>query len=143
MPATTFTGIRGLQFRGLLDSLAAAHLEASECCLVHADNPGSRTKGVFVNPTVRVGYSRAAYDAVHAPENRGGGGGSWLTLGEVYFGLWRNRIARWLTTPWFEEWEVRRRIERWEEGGEGRREKGGFCVVDEMQIVVHNGWKHL
>ncbi|KAK4099725.1 glycosyltransferase family 69 protein [Parathielavia hyrcaniae] len=141
MPASTFTGIRGLEFRGLADSLAVAHLEASECCLVHADNPASRTRGVFVNPAVRVGYSRAAYDAVHAAAAERGG--SWLTLGEVFFGIWRNRIARWLTTPCLEESEVRRKIKRWEGAGEGRREKGGFCAVDEMQIVVHNGWKHL
>jgi hypothetical protein len=138
MPANSFTGIRGLQFRGIPDSLAASHLEASECCLIHADNPGSRSKGVFLNPAVRVGYNRAAYDAVHAP-----GGGSWLSLKEVYVGLWWNRLARWVTTPWFEEWEVRGRIKRWERGEEGRRERGDFCVVDEMQIVVHNGWKHL
>ncbi|SPQ25522.1 32d47f56-b61b-4914-af33-11debf7c489f [Thermothielavioides terrestris] len=64
MPASTFTGLRGLRFRGLPDSLAAAHLEASECCLIHADNPASRSRGVFLNPAVRVGYSRAAYDRV-------------------------------------------------------------------------------
>ncbi|AEO60904.1 glycosyltransferase family 69 protein [Thermothelomyces thermophilus ATCC 42464] len=160
MPASTFAGIRGLRFRGIPDDLATSHLEASECCLIHADNPASRSRGVFVNPAVRVGYDRKAYDAVHrnAPRRRdddddddenghsdtgGGGGGSWLSLSEVYFGLWKNRLARWLTTPWFEEQEVRRRIERWARAGEGREEKGEFCVVDEMQIVVHNGWKHL
>ncbi|KAK4099076.1 glycosyltransferase family 69 protein [Parathielavia hyrcaniae] len=93
MPASTFTGIRGLQFRGLPDSLAASHLEASECCLVHADNPGSRTRGVFVNPAVRVGYTRAAYDAVHAAASAAEeAGGSWLTLGDVFFGMWRTGL---------------------------------------------------
>jgi hypothetical protein len=139
MPASTFTGLRGLKFRGIPDSLAAAHLEASECCLIHADNPASRTRGVFVNPAVRVGYNRAAYDAVHDNPH----GGSWLSLWEVYWGLWRSWAARWLTTPWFEERDVRGRIENWVKGGEGREEKGGFCVVDEMQIVVNNGWKHM
>ncbi|KAK4148840.1 glycosyltransferase [Chaetomidium leptoderma] len=156
MPASSFTGIRGLQFRGIPDSLAAAHhLEASECCLIHADNPASRTRGVFVNPAVRVGYNRAAYDAVHPgahlktgsePPGSGSEGGSsksWLSLKEIYWGLWRNRVARWTTTSWFEEREVRRRVERWVKGGGGGGEKGGFCIVDEMQIVVHNGWKHL
>lgn len=120
-----------------------SHLEASECCLIHADNPAARTRGVFVNPTVRVGYSRKAYDAVHRNAVNNNHGGSWLSLTEVYFGLWRNRFARWLTSPWFEEREVSKRIKQWMKGGEGREEKGGFCVVDEMQIVVHNGWKHL
>ncbi|KAL2193643.1 glycosyltransferase family 69 protein [Corynascus similis CBS 632.67] len=143
MPASTFTGIRGLKFRGISDDLAMSHLEASECCLIHADNPAARTRGVFVNPTVRVGYSRKAYDAVHRNAVNNNHGGSWLSLTEVYFGLWRNRFARWLTSPWFEEREVSKRIKQWMKGGEGREEKGGFCVVDEMQIVVHNGWKHL
>ncbi|KAL2164904.1 hypothetical protein VTH06DRAFT_200 [Thermothelomyces fergusii] len=168
MPASAFAGIGGLRFRGIPDDLAAAHLEASECCLIHADNPASRPRGVFVNPAVRVGYDRKAYDAVHrnpAPPRRRrrrrrrddddgdheeeeededrGGGGSWLSLTEVFVGLWKNRLARWLTTPWFEEQEVRGRIERWARAGAGREEKGGFCVVDEMQIVVRNGWKHM
>ncbi|EAQ87609.1 hypothetical protein CHGG_04228 [Chaetomium globosum CBS 148.51] len=74
-------GIRGLRFRGIPDSLAALHLEASECCLIHADNPGSRTRGVYVNPAVRVGYNRLAYDAVHNnPTGGGGGGGSWYVV---------------------------------------------------------------
>jgi hypothetical protein len=144
MPASAFTGLRGLRFRGLPDSLAEAHLEASECCLIHADNPASRTRGVWLNPAVRVGYNRAAYDAVHP-----GGGGSWVSLWGVYGGLWRNRFGRWFRTgtAWLEERQVRGRIEKWV--GEGRRvkenrvENGGFCVIDEMQVVVHNGWKHL
>lgn len=159
MPASTFTGLRGLRFRGIPDSLAAAHLEASECCLIHADNHiASRARGVFVNPAVRVGYNRAAYDSVHpfgaavpptgneeASEKRrsSGSGGSWVSLQQIYFGLWKNRLARWLMTPWFEEREVRGKIERWAKQEAGREEKGGFCVVDEMQIVVNNGWKHL
>lgn len=149
MPASTFTGLHSLKFRGIPDSLAASHLEASECCLIHADNPGSRTSGVFVNPAVRVGYNRLAYDAVHPVVGSGGSSstatsrGSWVSVTDIYLGLWRNRLARWFTTPWFEEREVKGRIQRWERSGEGRKEKGGFCVVDEMQIVVHNGWKHL
>ncbi|KAK4240508.1 glycosyltransferase [Achaetomium macrosporum] len=140
MPSSAFTGINGLRFRGIPDSLAASHLEGSECCLIHADNPASRTRGVFVNPTVRVGYKRKAYDAVHGAERSGG---SWLSLGEIYFGLWRNRLARWFTTPWFKERRVRGRIERWKKEDGGREERGGFCVVDETQVVVHNGWKHV
>ncbi|KAK4144577.1 glycosyltransferase [Dichotomopilus funicola] len=158
MPASTFTGLRGLRFRGLPDSLAASHLEASECCLIHADNHiASRARGVFVNPAVRVGYNRAAYDSVHpfaaaAPPAGDEGnsesgvrsnGGSWVSLRQIYFGLWKNRLARWLMTPWFEERQVKGRIERWAKQEPGREEKGGFCAVDEMQIVVNNGWKHL
>jgi hypothetical protein len=31
-----------LRFRGISDSLAKYHLEASECCLIHFDNPLTR-----------------------------------------------------------------------------------------------------
>ncbi|KAK3307346.1 glycosyltransferase family 69 protein [Chaetomium strumarium] len=142
MPSSTFTGTNGLRFRGIPDSLAALHLEGSECCLIHADNPASRARGVFVNPTVRVGYKREAYDAVH-PNNGDRSGGSWLSISEIYFGLWRNRFDRWFTTPWFKERRVKGRIERWKKEEEGRDEKGGFCVVDETQVIVYNGWKHV
>ncbi|KAL2022899.1 hypothetical protein VTK56DRAFT_4430 [Thermocarpiscus australiensis] len=138
MPASAFTGIQGLKFRGIADSLAAFHLEGSECCLVHADNPASRTKGVFLNPAVRVGYSRKAYDAVHPQE-----GSSWLSLSQIWLGLWKNRLARWFTTPWFKEHRVHRRVERWEHAAEGREEKGEVCLINEMQVLVHNGWAHL
>lgn len=49
-----------LQFRGLQDSMAAHHLEASECCLIHADNVLTKMKGVWINPNVRVGYDEDA-----------------------------------------------------------------------------------
>ncbi|KAK3389646.1 cryptococcal mannosyltransferase 1-domain-containing protein [Podospora didyma] len=141
MPTSAFTGIKGLRFRGIDDSLADRHLEGSECCLIHADNPASRTRGVFMNPNVRVGYKREAYDKVHPP-------GSWLSLYQIYTGLWRNRLARWFTTPWFKEFRVRHRLRRWEQqngGGEAelREEPGEFCLINEMQIVVYNGWAHL
>ncbi|KAL2267239.1 hypothetical protein VTJ83DRAFT_4516 [Remersonia thermophila] len=166
MPASTFLGISGLRFRGIPDSLAAAHLEASECCLVHADNPASASRGVFLNPAVRVGYTRAAYDAVHPSSPAA----SWVGLGAIWWGLWKNRLARWVTTPWFQERVVRGRIEAWKAAGrssagdedgedtwdefryegvktpepvEAREEKGGWCVVDEMQVLVTNGWKHV
>ncbi len=138
MPTSAFTGIQGLKFRGVDDTLAASHLEGSECCLIHADNPASRTRGVFLNPAVRVGYNRNAYDAVH-PQ----GGGSWLSLSQIWFGLWRNRLARWFTTPWFKERLVHGRVERWERAAKGREEKGDFCLINEMQVVVDNGWAHL
>ncbi|KAK4172248.1 cryptococcal mannosyltransferase 1-domain-containing protein [Triangularia setosa] len=140
MPATAFMGIQGLKFRGVQDSLAEYHVEGSECCLIHADNPQSRTKGVFLNPNVRVGYRREAYEAVHPI------GGSWVSLSQIWLGLWKNRLGRWLTTPWFKESTMRGRVAQWAgQGGKGvvREEKGDFCLINEMQVVVHNGWKHL
>ncbi|KAK3987236.1 cryptococcal mannosyltransferase 1-domain-containing protein [Cladorrhinum sp. PSN332] len=141
MPAPSFLGISGLKFRGVSDTLAASHLEGSECCLIHADNPASKAKGVFLNPHVRVGYNKEAYKAVH-PE----GGSSWLSLWQIWFGIWKNRVARWTTTSWFKEYRVRSRIAGWKNGGlpgEVREEKGDFCLINEMQVVVHNGWAHL
>jgi len=136
MPTSAFAGIKGLTFRGVDDTLAEAHLEGSECCLIHADNPASRTRGVFLNPNVRVGYNREAYEKVHAP-------GSWLSLPQIYTGLWKNRLARRFTTPWFKENLVSTRVRKWRQEGDNREEPGWFCLINEMQIIVRNGWKHL
>lgn len=47
------------------DSLAQYHhLEASECCTIHYDNPLTSSLGVWINPAVRVAYSAMAYNAV-------------------------------------------------------------------------------
>lgn len=141
MPTSAFTGTKGLKFRGIDDELAQSHLEGSECCLIHADNPASRTRGVYMNPHVRVAYKRAAYDRVHPR------GSSWLSLFQVWSGLWRNRLARWLTTPRLKEYRIRRRLRLWEQEGaeqlEVREEPGDFCLINEMQVVATNGWAHL
>ena len=136
MPTSTFTGGNRLKFRGIDDTLATSHLEGSECCLIHADNPASQTRGVFLNPNVRVGYNREAYDKVHAP-------GSWLSLSQIYLGLWKNRLARRSTTPWLKESRVQRLVRKWRKGGDSREEPGQSCLINEMQMVVENGWKHL
>ena len=137
MPTSAFTGTNGLKFRGIDDTLAQSHLEGSECCLIHADNPASRTRGVFLNPTVRVGYSKEAYEKVHPK------GGIWLSTFGVYKGIWKSRFARWLSSPWLKEQLVRKRVRTWEQEGEGREEPGEFCLINEMQVIVENGWKHL
>lgn len=142
MPTSAFTGSNGLKFRGVPDSLAQSHLEGSECCLIHADNPASKTRGVFLNPTVRVGYNEEAYKKVH-PE---GSNQVWLSTFGVYTGIWKSRLARWLSSPLLKEQVVRRRVRKWEaEGAEGetREEPGEFCLINEMQVIVENGWKHL
>jgi len=58
--AAPFYSSPALQFRGLPDTPAAHHLEASECCLIHMDNPLSAQKGVYLNTNVRVGYNPKA-----------------------------------------------------------------------------------
>ena len=125
-----------LRFRGISDSLATHHLEGSECCLIHADNHESATKGVWLNPSVRVGYDASSYAAVHTVE-------PYPSLSERLVGLWANRIRRWVTTVWFKEWLVRKTINKWAKEDHNRREPGLHCLVNEMQVLVHNGWAHV
>jgi hypothetical protein len=140
--AAPFYGPEGLKFRGLPDSLAETHLEASECCLIHADNPLSDQKGVWLNPNVRVGYNLEAYKGVHH--------GPWPSWWGRYLDMFRLRWVRWTggIGRWLARSVVERRIDVWEKKGgavgeSDRREKGRFCAVDEMQIVLENGWMHV
>lgn len=124
-----------LRFRGISDTLAQSHLEGSECCLIHADNP-FHYHGVFLNPRVRVGYHNAAYRAVHPVRN-------WLSPWQIFSGLWANRLWRWTTTNRFREWTVRGRLNRWERADPRNLEMGGFCLVNEMQVLKARGWAHV
>ena len=126
-----------LKFRSISDSLAKMHLEGSECCLIHSDNPLSTTKGVFLNPNVRVAYNATTYSAInHGIEVLadvggqidgipGGDGRSWPAKGEKFRGMWGNRVARW--TGWVKMWSegkvVRGRVEKWVK--EGQKVKAG------------------
>lgn len=134
--ASPFYSPSPLHFRGISDSLATHHLEGSECCLIHADNPLSDTKGVWLNPNVRVGYDRNAHSAVHAME-------PWPSFFNRFVGLWENKLRRWSTTVVFKEWSVRGRVQQWESEGNGRYEPGLQCLINEMQVLVHNGWAHV
>ncbi|KAJ4285963.1 hypothetical protein N0V90_013529 [Kalmusia sp. IMI 367209] len=136
MPAQPFISDPPLRFRGIPDSLAASHLEGSECCLIHADNPLSAEKRVLVNPNVRVGYSGEAYDAVH-PQR------SLQSFWQIFGALWENRLRRWTTTVSFKEMYVRRQIARWKKGNRHREERGNSCLVNEMQVLAENGWAHV
>jgi hypothetical protein len=69
MRAESFTVTNAISFHGSDDCLTDLHLEASGFCLIHADNPLSRTQGVFVNPHVRVGYGQKAYNAVDSGDD--------------------------------------------------------------------------
>lgn len=135
MPAEPFVSSTKLRFRGVPDSLAKYHLEGSECCLIHADNPLSRTLGVYLNPRVRVGYNPAAYDATHPA-------GSWVSAWDIFVGIWKNRLKRW-TSVKFEGVVVRSRVGRWEREASGNQEPGVFCLINEMQVLAHNGWAHV
>lgn len=141
--APFYDTVAPLRFRGIADSLAAAHLEGSECCLIHADNPLSAKKGVWLNPNVRVGYDGKAYEAVHPQQH--GQKGTWPSTSQVLWGLWENRLRRWFTTDALKTWIVRRRLRRWEkqDPSEQRVENGMFCLINEMQVLVANGWAHV
>lgn len=135
-----------LQFRGIADSLAAHHLEASECCLIHADNPLTPSRGVWLNPDVRVGYNSAAYEAVHPahpPSSSSSSPSPWPPLGERVRGAWTNRFWRWATWTWPQAWRIARRMRRWERENPGEFEPGSHCLINEMQVLVENGWAHV
>ena len=135
MPASSFVGPNALRFRAIPDSLAASHLEGSECCLIHADHALSATRGVFLNPLVRVGYNGSAYAAAQLPEAR-------LSLLQTYVAMWQSRVLRWTTTAALRGRKVRGRVETWGRGT-GGEEAGGFCLVDEMHVLYDGGWKHV
>jgi hypothetical protein len=136
MPTEPFTSSSKLRFRAVPDTLAKHHLEGSECCLIHADNPLSRTRGVFLNPRVRVGYNPQAYEATHPSR------GTWVSPWEIFKGIWLNRLKRW-TVYTLEGWVVRKRVAAWESEESGNREPGEFCLINEMQVLVERGWAHV
>ncbi|KAL8682596.1 MAG: hypothetical protein Q9186_001369 [Xanthomendoza sp. 1 TL-2023] len=135
--AAPFYHTPALRFRGIPDSLARYHLEASECCLVHADNPLTLEKGVWLNPNVRVGYNAEAYEKVHQ-------GVAWPSIAESILGLWRNRFSRWVTPAFWKTGKVRGRIRRWTRKGLGEvSQRESLCLINEMQVLVANGWAHV
>ncbi|KAJ0293579.1 hypothetical protein CBS470a_001575 [Colletotrichum nupharicola] len=142
MPAAPFLASeasgRRLRFRAVADSLAEEkHLEGSECCLIHVDNPLTEHLGVWLNPRVRVGYDGDAYRWANPTE------GSWVSVWRVIVGKWEGRLRRLLTSDGVKEWVVRKRVREWEAEGEGRTEKGVDCLINEGQVLVYNGWAHV
>ncbi|KKY29119.1 putative polysaccharide export protein [Phaeomoniella chlamydospora] len=136
MPVEPFYDkLNPLRFRGVNDKLAAYHLEASECCLIHSDNPYTPSRGVWLNPRVRVGYNEAAYKMVKDA--------NWLGSLDIVVGLWRNRILRWSTTSWFTKGTIRQRLKEYTKRNPNNPETGTFCLINEMQVLVENGWAHV
>ncbi|KAI8306793.1 Alpha-1,3-mannosyltransferase CMT1 [Colletotrichum sp. SAR11_240] len=131
----------GLRFRGVEDSLAAMHLEGSECCLIHADNPLGREKGVWLNPNVRVGYNEKVFEETKMDR--------FPTAWAAVVGFWANRYLRvrngiQLT---LERWAVKKKLRQWVDETPPselpRSEPGELCLINEMQIMWENGWKHV
>lgn len=119
-------------------------MEGSECCLVHLDNDLSAKKGVWLNPNVRVTYNDEA-DKIVNPENR-----LWPSRSEKVKGIWKNRIARWTgyIQRYLERFTISSRVRRWRRKNERKEEKTlpkdeEYCLINEMQVLISNGWKHL
>ncbi|KAL8670807.1 MAG: hypothetical protein Q9168_004668 [Polycauliona sp. 1 TL-2023] len=133
--AATFYHTPALRFRGIPDSLAQFHLEGSECCLVHADNPLTPERGVWLNPNVRVGYNAEAYEKVHR---------AWPSLADSVVGLWKNRVWRWTTPTIHKRLKVKGRLAKWTRKGLGEvSHRESMCLINEMQVLVGNGWAHV
>lgn len=135
MPTAPFIENR-LRFRAIADTLAAYHVEGSEWCLLHADNPLHDTEKVFINPRVRVGYSGKFYNWSHPR-------GAWLSLYQITTGIWFNRLERTFTSAWASHHAVRARVRSWLRMSEGNEERAPYCLVDEMQVLRRNGWAHV
>lgn len=136
MDAAPFYSEPALRFRGISDSLALSHLEGSECCLIHQDNPKSRTHGVYVNPNVKVGYNWEAYEKMNIPGYR-------MPFLQYLYATWENRVRRWFSTDWFKMRIVKSRVRSWERSAKHRSEAGIDCLINEMQVLVNNGWAHV
>ncbi|KAL8704717.1 MAG: hypothetical protein Q9201_002141 [Fulgogasparrea decipioides] len=137
--AAPFYHTPALRFRGIPDSLARYHLEGSECCLIHADNPLATDKGVWLNPDVRVGYNAEAYEKVNLQGKQ-----PWPSMAESVAGLWKNRFWRWMTPTFQKKWKVKGRVREWTRKGLGEVSEGEVvCLINEMQVLVANGWAHV
>ena len=131
LDAAPFYGDSPLEFRALDDKLAGRHVEASETCLVHADNPVA-AKGVWMNPLVRVASSVKHYQALKASFP------SWST---AVAGSWTNRISRVTKQLSFgsKDGDIRSRVREWSKqvpkGNPERYEPGVACLTDDVKIV--------
>ncbi|KAL8987443.1 MAG: hypothetical protein Q9177_003348 [Variospora cf. flavescens] len=132
---------RPLRFRGIPDSLAQLHVEASECCTIHFDNPLSTSRGVWINPAVRVGYSPAAYNAVSAVQG-GDDKSIWPTKSELRWGYWSSKWVWWLRDPGrrLSVWKTRYRIHRWQRDHAQEKEPALSCGSDLAMVLTPNGW---
>ena len=126
-----------LRFRAIPDSLAQYHVEASECCLIHYDNPLTPLKGNWINPKVRVGYSMEAYRAVSA-DNRGGVDDNWPTPYERRW-AWVQRWTWWWDNP-IRLLKLKYRIWAWQKRDPEISEKSLPCIADLAMVLKPNGW---
>lgn len=138
--AEPFHGLsNGLKFRTVVDSLAQKHVEASECCLIHYDNPLTAEKGNWINPSVRVGYSRPAYREVAASEVYTTSDG-WPTRQEWVWGSLSVSFLHWWKRDPFSASKVRSRIRRWQAAYPDTSDSGLACLEDIAMVLTEQGW---
>lgn len=131
LDAAPFYGDSPLEFRALDDLLAESHIEASETCLLHADNTDA-AKGVWMNPLVRVASSVEIYKALK---------GSFPSWSIAVAGSWANRISRVTNQLSFgsKDAGVRSRVQEWSRqtprGNPERHEPGVSCLRDDVQVT--------
>ncbi|RMD40777.1 hypothetical protein DV735_g4379, partial [Chaetothyriales sp. CBS 134920] len=136
--------VDGLRFRAISDSLAAKHLEASECCLINADLAamGAAEHGIYINPAVRVAYTDKAYNLTHTGADATG----FITASNYLLATWLFRLAGWVESSASRalDEKVHSRVAKWQHDNtlEHRNETGEMCLIDEMHLLIWNGWKH-
>ncbi|KAL4885020.1 cryptococcal mannosyltransferase 1-domain-containing protein [Aspergillus karnatakaensis] len=113
---------RPIRFREVAEGLAAKGLEASERCLIHADNSLSRRRGVYLNPFVRIGDNDREHAAAHSNIH-------WLSTWELFASIWENRLRRWSTPPFLQGWPLYFRLSAWEAENEKNKEPGDWCLT--------------
>ncbi|KAI9171510.1 glycosyltransferase family protein [Paramyrothecium foliicola] len=131
-----------LRFRSVADDLARRHIEGSERCLIHADNPLSASQGVWLNPSVRVTPGRNS--KVARPGRSLDRYPSWTG---TLVGSWANRLARWTGAGQAllkSEGVVQSRVRDWlaeaHDADIQQVETDLPCLVSDMQVVRPDGW---
>lgn len=136
--ATPFQDFRQpLRFRAINDSLAKYYVEASECCLIQYDNSLSASKGVWMNPNVRVGYGVKRYAAAHPPSG-------WPSTAETTMGRLSDQWTRWTQSNRQRRKEIEHRYEEWAQESLWNDEIALDCLVDKMMVVSEKGkWREV
>lgn len=121
--AAPFLPPTNLRFRSIGDDLAWYHVEASERCLIHYDNPDTPKKGVWLNPKVRVAYSKKMWERVKEMPLKGWRRPKWILKGEDN----KARLPR-------SNKVIESRVKKW-----GGKEEAVECLVEQVQVVVMEG----
>lgn len=71
------------------------------------------------------------------------GGGAWPALGPSIRGVWANRIWRWIIPTLLKSSKINRRLKMWMKENSQNYEPGVDCLINEMQVLIINGWAHV